>query len=295
MPQAWLPLIPSGATPINDVLSVVKENGKWFYFCGIDPVFFHSQDDRVLFRMFTAQLVCQRMCKQAQIVCAFGVSKNSVNRSVKRYNEAGVNGFFRHRKGRRGSVITDEIKDRAQQMLNLGSNRREVAEHLCIAYDTLRKAISQGRLSEPSKAQESVAKDKSTRTVEDARAEMGIGCTRPMERVAAALGLLPEGAPTRFESCRDVSFGGVLCALPALVACGLFSHVDECFKRLWGYYTNLQVLLVIAYMALCRIKTAEQLQYHCPGELGAHSGEFDRLFWRSRSCNPIDVDHPIGA
>ena len=40
-------------------------------------------------------------------------------------------------------------------------------------------------------------------------------CTRPGERILAALGML-NGAPTRFESCRDVSFGGVLCAASRL-------------------------------------------------------------------------------
>jgi len=51
----------------------------------------------------------------------------------------------------------------------------------------------------------------------DAAAEMGTACTRPDERALAAFGLL-NGAPTHFETCRDVPFGGVLCALPALEA-----------------------------------------------------------------------------
>jgi len=84
------------------------------------------------------------------------------------------------------------------------------------------------------------------------------------------------GAVTRFESCRDVPFGGVLCALPALAANGLFRHVDACFEKLKGYYTTMQVLILLAYMALCRIKTAEQLQYNSPGELGKLLG-LDRI------------------
>ncbi|MEI4927151.1 hypothetical protein Q8G50_32045, partial [Klebsiella pneumoniae] len=86
--------------------------------------------------------------------------------------------------------------------------------------DTLRKAIQQGRLTEPGPLgrekpasekspalQPSTTTDKSTRAVADAAAEMGTACTRPDERVLAAFGLL-DGAPTRFESCRDISFGG---------------------------------------------------------------------------------------
>ena len=276
MPQAWLPLIPSGATLINDVLSVFKKDGKWFYFCGVNPIFFHHENDRRSFRMFTAQLVCQGMCKQAEVVRAFGVSKNSVNRSVKKYRNEGPSAFFALRKGHQGSVLTDEVKALAQELLNQGKTKHEVAEELGVKYDTLRKAVSQGRLSEPANTQKVVVSDKSSRTVEDSAAEMGTACTRPQERVAAALGLLPEGASTRFESCRDVSFGGVLCALPALVAGGLLSHLDECFKTLKGYYTNAQVLILIAYMALCRIKTVEQLQYYSPGEFGKLMG-LDRV------------------
>jgi len=81
------------------------------------------------------------------------------------------------------------------------------------------------------------------------------------------MGML-QGAPTQFENCRDVSFGGVLCALPALVANGLFEHLEKTFPSLSGYYTTLQVVTLLAYMALCRIKTVDQLQYAAPGELG---------------------------
>ncbi|MBI2479711.1 MAG: hypothetical protein HYV60_14090 [Planctomycetia bacterium] len=46
--------------------------------------------------------------------------------------------------------------------------------------------------------------DKSQRSMIDATAEMGVACTRPEERVPAAMGML-QGAPTRFENCRGVN------------------------------------------------------------------------------------------
>ena len=87
MPQALLPMIPDGATRINDLISVVREAQRWTYFCGVQPVFQHLEDDRKSFRMFTAQLCCQGACTQAQIIRTFGVSKNSVLRSVAKYRE----------------------------------------------------------------------------------------------------------------------------------------------------------------------------------------------------------------
>ncbi len=59
MPQTLLPLIPAGATEINDIVSVAREDDQWTYFHGAHPIFSHSQDDRRSFQMFTAQLVCQ--------------------------------------------------------------------------------------------------------------------------------------------------------------------------------------------------------------------------------------------
>jgi transposase len=241
--------------------------------------------------MFTAQLICQGACRQIDIIRAFGVSTNSVQRSVQKYRLAGVAGFYQPRKARGPSVMTDEVTTQAQELLHRGCSRREVAEQLDIRYDTLRKAINQGRLHEPltttkspsvsasdkskSSTSDVVASDKSERSIADARAEMGVACTRPEERVLAAIGML-QGAPIRFEECRDVSFGGVLCALPALVTNGLFEHLQKSFPSLSGYYTTLQVMTLLAYMALCRIKTVEQLQYESPGELGKLMG-LDRV------------------
>jgi hypothetical protein len=283
-----LPLIADGATRISDLISVARENDQWIYFCGAQPVFHHAESDRASFQMFTAQLVCQGACRQVDIVRAFGVSKNSVIRSVNKYRAGGVKAFYTPRATRGASVMTPEVTAQAQQLLGAAWSRRDVAEHLGLKLDTLRKAIQQGRLTvlgtlgpgepAPEKApapQRPIATDKSTRAVADAAAEMGTACTRPDERVLAAFGLL-DGAPTRFESCRDVSFGGVLCALPALAENGLFRHIHDCLAQLRGYYSTLHVIVLLAYMALCRIKAVEQLQYQPPGELGKLSG-LDRV------------------
>ena len=94
--QTILPMIPEGNTPISNVISVVrqKDSNDWFYFCGVYPVFSHAKDDLRSFRMFTAQLVCKGMCKQAEIIRTFGVSKSSVQRSVQKYTEGGIDAFF---------------------------------------------------------------------------------------------------------------------------------------------------------------------------------------------------------
>lgn len=233
MRQALLPLIPDGAAEVNRFISVAQQDGQWTYFAGTSPIFSHPEGDRRSFQMFTAQLIAQGTCRPAEIIRTFGVSKNSVMRSVKKYREEGIEAFFAPRRGRGPTVMTDEVTAQAQELLQRGVSRSEVAKELGIPYDTLRKAINLGRLHEPPRAEnaapvgvvsdggENAVSDKSERGVEDAVAAnlLGTACTRPIERVAASLGLLG-GAPTRFEACRDVTFGGVLCASPPWLRTG---------------------------------------------------------------------------
>ena len=130
IPQALLPLIADGATRISDLISVVCENGQWIYFCGAQPLFQHPENERLAFQMLTAQLICVGACRQVDIVRAFGVSKNSVIRSVNKYRAGGVKAFYTPRATRGATVMTLEVTAQAQQLLGVGWSRREVAEHL---------------------------------------------------------------------------------------------------------------------------------------------------------------------
>ena len=183
---------------------------------------------------------------------------------------------MRPRKGRRcGTVFSPKVLSLAQELLNDGYARREVADDLGIGLDTLRKAITSGRLSESGKRPEFT--DKSSRTVADAAAAEGMGtaCTRVGERFAAAIGKLPGGAQQDFEACHDVPYGGVVCALPSLVCNGLFDGMEK-LGQLKGYYRQLHILLFVAFMALCRIRSIEKLRGKSPGEFGRLIG-LDRI------------------
>ena len=104
---------------------------------------------------------------------------------------------------------------------------------------------------------------------------MGHGATRTLERVAAAVGELV-AAPPRFEPVRDVPQGGVLLALPALLANGLLRYSATCFALPPGFYGIESIFLLLGLMALARIKSIEQLRYHAPGEWGKLLG-LDRV------------------
>ena len=96
---------------------------------------------------------------------------------------------------------------------------------------------------------------------------MGHGATRSLERVAAAMGAL-QAAPIVFEAARDIPQGGVLLALPALLAVGLLRHSAELYALPKGFYGLSSVFVLLALLALARIDSLEQLRYAAAGEWG---------------------------
>lgn len=237
------------------------------YCVGVQPVAVHAADDRRSFYLTVAQLIEVGACRPCEIVRSFGVSKRSVLRATQRYREGGAEAFFLARKARRGgTVLTAPVIEDAQRLLDEGAERATVAVRLKVPPDTLRKALNDGRLLMRSRG---AALDKSARSVEDAAAADGLGtaCTRVVERVLASLGKF-HGAPVRFEPCHDVNYGGVLCALPALLTNGLLAKADTFLGKVRGYYTMVHVLMLISFMGLARVRTVQKLGQEAPGELG---------------------------
>jgi hypothetical protein len=136
--------------------------------------------------------------------------------------------------------------------------------------NTLHKAIRCGRLHKAkveAAGREAQVSTKSHRSDADSVADMGYATTRSLERVAAALGAL-EAAPIQFEPVVDVPNGGVLLALPALLANGLLNHTRDLYCLPKGFYGIESIFVLLALMALARIKSIEQLRYVAPGEWG---------------------------
>jgi transposase len=207
MPQQILPLIPHGATEINGLVSVWRDEERWTYFIGTYPIYSHDKTDQRMFRLFTAQMIESGACRQVDVIRTFGVSKSSVIRSVNKLRKDGAEAFFVRRRGRRGGkVLTPEVIEKAQSLLDQGYTRSDVSQELNVKYDTLRKAINDGRLSE-SKNQERAITKSSRNVVDAAAAEgMGVACTRVEERVLASMGELV-GATVDFEL--DIPKAGV--------------------------------------------------------------------------------------
>ncbi|MDX2459180.1 MAG: hypothetical protein QNM00_03725 [Gammaproteobacteria bacterium] len=111
------------------------------------------------------------------------------------------------------------------------------------------------------------ASSKSERSAADRAAPMGMGAADTEGRLAASVGQLESVAPC-FAPALDVPNGGVLCALPALLAIGLLEGVERHLQLPKGYYGLDSLLLLMAFMALARLPSIEALRYCAPGEWG---------------------------
>lgn len=151
MPQTLLPIYPAEATPINELVSFCKRDGAVYYFLGSLPMFTHAESDLRSFRLFTAQMVVNGNCTQAELVRALGISSISMKRHVKRLRGGGGQAFFGKRRKRQPRVLTPEVLQRAQKQLSEEQPRPVVAKALGIKLDTLTKAVRAGRLVEPIK------------------------------------------------------------------------------------------------------------------------------------------------
>ena len=152
----------------------------------------------------------------------------------------------------------------------------------------MRRAIGQGRLRRVVEARvgrppreraarpEEASSVPSERAREDQACEQGVAVKRTVERGLACTGKLPEAAP-EFQATEAVAGAGVLLALPALLGQGLVEVAEEVFGPLRnGFFGLRSVLLTLAFMALLRIKTPEQLTGEAPGKLGLLLG-LDRV------------------
>ncbi len=274
------PALPVGSTLISDVVCVENINGTWTYSVYLWPIFTHEHSNRAQFRYIAAALINAGLCKQVEIVRAFRVDRKMLGRAQKQLRERGAQSFFEIRSGRKGgTVLSAERLAQAQQLLNEGLSRAEVSAELEIKTDTLRKALNDGRLTpavNSTQRRSTTACTQSERTQEDAQPgeQIGVGATNSLDRLAATMGLI-DGVKSHFQACLDVPMVGLLCALPAVLANGLLSGIDK-LGKIKGYYSLRQILLVLVFMMLARIRSVEQLRGYAPGEFGKLIG-LDRI------------------
>jgi hypothetical protein len=102
---------------------------------------------------------------------------------------------------------------------------------------------------------------------------MGKACSNAAERVLASFGVAT--ATTKFDEQTDLSCGGVLLSLPALLSNGLLNHSMD-FKLENVYYTEEMIFVCLAFLSLLRVHNINQAGTIPCGELGRVMG-LDRI------------------
>jgi hypothetical protein len=151
MAQLQLPLFRDGLIAITEDLTFQREGGQVVYFHGLLPVFQHGEKDLRTFRMYTSQMVANGLARQGDIVQAFGVPLATVKRYMKVHRDHGTAGFYQTPRRRSASVLTAEVKQQAQVLLDEGRSVPEVSQAVGVAGNTLHKAIRGGRLHQSKK------------------------------------------------------------------------------------------------------------------------------------------------
>ena len=236
MPQIQFPFFPEGVTHITALLAFARRDGRVTYFNGNMPVFFHDETDLASFRMITAQFVVNGHATQAEIARAFGVAKISIKRAVKLYREQGPKGFYAPRNTRGAAVLTPSVLEQAQQLFDEGLHTPEVADRLGIKRDTLSKAVRAGRLHArtPRQRQRGVGDDEQERAHAPRQwCADGHGGLEYRGAAGRQCGRIGCGGPD-FVPALDVPYGGVLFALPALLALGLIDSTPGLLRTAQG-------------------------------------------------------------
>jgi len=286
MKQGMLPLIPRGTSHIDGLFSVSRGEKSVTWFMGHLPIRHHPVEDHQTQRAMCGMLHVVNNVPQATLARALGIHKNTVLGCAALYRHGGDAVFYQPTRVRGADVMTDVVMQRCRTLLQEGQSRSEVAAAVGVRKCNIDKAIQRGKLPAAIRpapvCRNGSAKNDGTNRSERAAADraeavsgLGMACTRPAERILTMCGLLG-GAQTRFDTTLDVEHGGVLCALPGLAGNGLFVHLGQLRGLPSGYYQALHVFILLAFMALLRVRTVESLRQSYPGDFGVLLG-LDRV------------------
>ena len=306
----FLPFSLPDATPIGDRYAMQTRDGFTYYFFNLEPFDCHPADDRRAMLLRVARLHVVSGVRQADIMCAFDISRPTVARAVKRYRERGEDAFFEPRRGRGRTVVDAEMADKAAKLLASGISGSACARQLGIPVSTFHEnrhagvfaaaaaalaavadapqaaaatdhpanadapqaAAATDHPANASHTDPAAATDRASRDARDKQAPMGRAARDVEGRMLASAGLMTEAEPVFAAPAHGVAHGGVLAALPMLLRAGLLGAANRLFRLPDGFYGLTTILLFVAFMTLARVRNPESLRYQAPGEWGAILG-----------------------
>ena len=295
---------PAGTTVINDRCLLRTEHDFRIVLVSGIVLLQYAVDDRMAEAYAMVSLVQQGWADQNDVARAFGCSVRSVRRYQRRFEAGGLAALGRADgyPARRPRLVGSR-EQLVRRLKGQGLATREIARRLGVTPKAVRKLLKRLGWQEPQPAQlplpGSSAEGDPTRSAMPAPAvgsgpetrrppgdpnlsafvscddptPVSVSCDtdpadRSGDRLLAYLGVLEDAAPL-FRSGPRVPHAGVLLALPALVASGVFPIARQIYGGIGPAFYGLRTTLVaLLLMALLRIKRPEELKEHTPGDLG---------------------------
>jgi hypothetical protein len=145
--QLVLPLFSSDVTMISQSVGFNSQEGIVTYFINGVPMYSHTEGDLQAFRFFTSNLVDKNLCRKTEIMRAFHITIDQVNRAFKIFKTEGESGFFKP-ENRHGHChkLTGEKLALAQRLLDEGQSNVAVGKACNVAESAVRYSIKQGYL-----------------------------------------------------------------------------------------------------------------------------------------------------
>jgi len=295
----------SGTTIINMRCSLRSEDEQRVLVVSGSPLHHYSAQDAVAEAYAMVLLVDHGHATQKEVAIAFGCSERTVRRHQERYSEGGMAALAKRSGWQAGRRRVPKGRKRTiARLKDAGVSNREIARRLCVSEKAIRKHIGPGveplpqpalpfptpepaqsdpllaaadtapstPAKEPSEEAPSSTSEQASDPADKEKPPPKTMDTEPsdrtMDRLQACSGKLNDALPM-FADADAVPRAGVLLAIPALVASGIFGVAGKLYGEIGPAFYGLRTtFLVMLLMALWRIQRPEALKEHDPQGLG---------------------------
>ena len=293
---------PDGLQVINDRCLVRTQDGHPVVVVAGVVLAHYALSDRMAEAHAMVSLVEQGWADQNDVAKVFACSVRTLRRHQRRFEEGGLAALARTNGYPSGRArLAAARRHSVEQLKAQGHSQREIARRMGVSEKSVRKLLRRLGWKPASSLQSELALEATTTTAPNQSAAVSTsalpqvpkprqsadpnlsafssptipvrsGDTDPADRrhdrLLAYLGLLEDAAPL-FGSGTAIPRAGVLLALPALIAGGVFECAHQIYGSLGPAFYGLRTsLLTLLLMALWRIKRPEALKEHSPQDLG---------------------------
>ena len=275
-------------------------------FRGEVPLYHCRSDDSAGRYWVMADLVRHHGLKVLPVASAFAIHRATLHEMLHRFDEEGYKGLFARDRHPTPSKIGDAVASQLLELKRRGASHSEAARRLGVTEGGVRKALKRLGWTDPTTKQEALPLAPPAHQADEVSGAADAACTpsfpppptsasqpapernsdaahpdpeqasvtldvdplnRQADRLFARLGMLDDAAPLFAPGV--VPRGGVLLAVPALIASGVFDVAPKVYGSIGPAFYGLRTsILGLLLMALLRIKRPEHLKEVSPPDLG---------------------------